>query len=46
MTAAKLTAARNLGVHVIMVRRPLLPPGSTVAATVPEALRWLGAANG
>ncbi|MGH3291676.1 MAG: cobalt-precorrin-6A reductase, partial [Trebonia sp.] len=26
MTAAKLTAARDLGVHVIMVRRPPLPP--------------------
>jgi precorrin-6A/cobalt-precorrin-6A reductase len=46
MTAAKLTAARNLGVHVIMVRRPPLPPDSTVAATVPEALRWLGAEDG
>jgi precorrin-6A/cobalt-precorrin-6A reductase len=46
MTAAKLAAARNLGVHVIMVRRPPLPPGSTVTATVPEALRWLGAEDG
>ncbi len=43
MTAAKLTAARDLGVQVVMVTRPPLPPGSTVAATVPEALRWLGA---
>jgi precorrin-6A/cobalt-precorrin-6A reductase len=42
MTAAKLTAARNLGVHVVMVTRPPLPPGSAVAAAVPEALRWLG----
>jgi precorrin-6A/cobalt-precorrin-6A reductase len=46
MTAAKLTAARDLGVHVVMVARPPLPPGSTVAATVPEALDWLGAADG
>lgn len=46
MTAAKLTAAKSLGVEVIMVRRPPLPPDSTVAATVPEALRWLGADNG
>jgi precorrin-6A/cobalt-precorrin-6A reductase len=41
MTAAKLQAARDLGVQVVMVRRPPLPPGSTVAATVAEALRWL-----
>jgi precorrin-6A/cobalt-precorrin-6A reductase len=46
MTAAKLTAARDLGVHVVMVARPPLPPGSTVVATVPEAQDWLGAADG
>jgi precorrin-6A/cobalt-precorrin-6A reductase len=46
MTAAKLTAARDLGVRVVMVRRPPLPPGSTVAATVAEALRWLETASG
>lgn len=43
MTAAKLRAARDLGVQVIMVRRPPLPPGSTVVATVPEAVAWAGA---
>jgi precorrin-6A/cobalt-precorrin-6A reductase len=42
MTAAKLMAARDLGVRVVMVTRPPLPPGSPVAATVPEALNWLG----
>jgi precorrin-6A/cobalt-precorrin-6A reductase len=42
MTAAKLTAARHLGVHVVMVDRPPLPPASTAVATVDEALRWLG----
>jgi precorrin-6A/cobalt-precorrin-6A reductase len=42
MTSAKLTAARDLGVQVVMVQRPPLPPGSAVAATVPAALRWLG----
>jgi precorrin-6A/cobalt-precorrin-6A reductase len=42
MTAAKLTAARNLGVHVVMVDRPPLPPASTAVATVEEALGWLG----
>jgi precorrin-6A/cobalt-precorrin-6A reductase len=41
MTAAKLRAARDLGVQVVMVRRPPLPPGSVVVATVPEALRWI-----
>jgi precorrin-6A/cobalt-precorrin-6A reductase len=43
MTAAKLAAARALGVQVVMVARPPLPPGSVVVATVPEALSWLGA---
>ncbi len=42
MTAAKLTAARDLGVQVVMVTRPPLPSGSTVVATVTEALDWLG----
>jgi precorrin-6A/cobalt-precorrin-6A reductase len=41
MTAAKLRAARDLGVQVVMVRRPPLPPGSRVVATIPEALRWI-----
>jgi precorrin-6A/cobalt-precorrin-6A reductase len=41
MTAAKLSAARDLGVQVVTVRRPPLPPGSTVAATVQEAVHWL-----
>ena len=42
MTAAKLTAARQLGVPVVLVRRPPLPDGVPVAATVEEALAWLG----
>lgn len=41
MTAAKLTAAQGLGVRVVMVARPPLPPDSTVVATVQEASRWL-----
>jgi precorrin-6A/cobalt-precorrin-6A reductase len=41
MTAAKLEAARALGVQVVMVERPPLPPGSAVVATVREALGWL-----
>jgi precorrin-6A/cobalt-precorrin-6A reductase len=46
MTAAKLTAARDLGARVVMVARPPLPPGSVVVATVPEALSWLGGESG
>lgn len=40
MTEAKLRAARDLAVKVVMVARPPLPPGSVVAATVAEAARW------
>lgn len=43
MTAAKLTAAHDLGVQVVMVARPPLPSESTVVSTVPEALHWLAA---
>jgi precorrin-6A/cobalt-precorrin-6A reductase len=46
MTAAKLRAARDLGVRVVMVRRPPLPAGSTIVATVPEALRWVSGQPG
>jgi precorrin-6A/cobalt-precorrin-6A reductase len=41
MTAAKLAAARELGVPVVVVRRPPLPPGVPVVATVEEALEWV-----
>jgi precorrin-6A/cobalt-precorrin-6A reductase len=41
MTAAKLTAARELGVPVVLVRRPPLPAGVPVATTVERALDWL-----
>lgn len=37
-TAAKLTAARERGVPVVMVERPPLPAGVTVVADVPTAL--------
>ena len=46
MTAAKLTAARDLGAHVVMVARPPLPPGSAVVPAVLEALSWLGVHDG
>jgi precorrin-6A/cobalt-precorrin-6A reductase len=42
MTAAKLQAARDLGVQVLMVQRPLLPPGCLPVTTVAEAVRWVG----
>jgi precorrin-6A/cobalt-precorrin-6A reductase len=46
MTAAKLQAARELAVRVVVVERPPLPPGGTTAATVAEALTWVRAAVG
>jgi precorrin-6A/cobalt-precorrin-6A reductase len=44
MTAAKLQAARELAVRVIVVERPPLPPGSTVVTTVAEAVTWVRSA--
>lgn len=41
MTAAKLTAARVLGIPVVLVRRPPVPDGVPVVATVEDALVWL-----
>jgi precorrin-6A/cobalt-precorrin-6A reductase len=41
MTAAKLTAARVLGIPVVVVRRPLAPAGVPVVATVEEAMAWV-----
>ena len=41
MTAAKLEAARDLGVQVVMVRRPPLPEGSVAVTTVAAAVRWV-----
>ena len=46
MTAAKLEAARDLGVQVVMVRRPTLPKGSVTVTTVAEAVRWIKQGNG
>jgi precorrin-6A/cobalt-precorrin-6A reductase len=43
LIAAKLTAARQLGIPVVMVRRPPLPDGVPVVATVEEARAWLRA---
>jgi precorrin-6A/cobalt-precorrin-6A reductase len=43
MTEAKLTAARELGIPVVLVRRPPVPPGVPVVATVDEARDWVAA---
>ncbi|KAF3468677.1 cobalt-precorrin-6A reductase [Streptomyces sp. Tu 3180] len=42
-TSAKLTAARDLGLPVVVVRRPPLPDGVIAVPGVPEALHWLDA---
>ncbi len=41
MTAAKLTAARELGLPVVLVRRPPLPPGVATVSTVEAARAWV-----
>ena len=43
LTAAKLVAARELGLPVPMVDRPAVPAGVTTVATVEEAVDWLRA---
>lgn len=40
LTSAKLTAARELGLPVLMIRRPPRPDTEEVA-TVPEAVEWV-----
>ena len=37
MTRAKLDAARNLGVDVVMIQRPELPAGLAVVESVSDA---------
>ena len=41
MTRAKLDAAQDLGVDVVMIARPALPAGVTVVGTVDEAQAWV-----
>jgi precorrin-6A/cobalt-precorrin-6A reductase len=41
-TAAKLTAARELALPVVVVRRPPLPEGVPVVSDVPAVLERLG----
>lgn len=42
-TAPKLTAAREAGIPVLVVRRPAVPQGVAEAPSVEAALRWLDA---
>ncbi|WP_018506005.1 cobalt-precorrin-6A reductase [Parafrankia discariae] len=46
LTAAKLVAARLLGLPVLVVDRPPVPPGALVAATTREALAWVTRLDG
>ncbi|WP_328752091.1 cobalt-precorrin-6A reductase [Streptomyces sp. NBC_00285] len=41
-TSAKLTAARELALPVVVVRRPPLPDGTTAVPDVAAAVQWLG----
>ncbi|MCK9875951.1 cobalt-precorrin-6A reductase [Frankia sp. Ag45/Mut15] len=45
MTAAKLTAARELGLPVVLVDRPAPPPGADITASVEEALARINKQN-
>jgi precorrin-6A/cobalt-precorrin-6A reductase len=41
MTSAKLEAARELGIPVVVIRRPALPPGVAVVETADQVVEWL-----
>jgi precorrin-6A/cobalt-precorrin-6A reductase len=41
MTAAKLTAARELSVPVVLVRRPELPTGVAAVDSAAQVVDWL-----
>lgn len=45
-TAPKLTAAREAGLPVVVVRRPPVPAGVQVVAGPEQALEWVGGAAG
>jgi precorrin-6A/cobalt-precorrin-6A reductase len=46
MTEAKLLAARDQGIGVVMVQRPKVPEGCAVVTTVAQAVRWLSRGDG
>jgi precorrin-6A/cobalt-precorrin-6A reductase len=41
MTSAKLAAARELGIPVVVIRRPALPSGVAAVETVDRVVEWL-----
>ncbi|MEU0095466.1 precorrin-6A/cobalt-precorrin-6A reductase [Kribbella sp. NPDC006257] len=41
MTSAKLAAARELGIPVVVIRRPPLPGGVAVVETVDQVVEWV-----
>jgi precorrin-6A/cobalt-precorrin-6A reductase len=41
LTAAKLVAARELGLPVVLIDRPPAPPGMPIVETVDDAAAWL-----
>ena len=41
LTEAKLEAAKNLGIAVVMIDRPPLPAGVTAVGTVDQAVAWV-----
>ncbi|MEV6423137.1 cobalt-precorrin-6A reductase [Streptomyces sp. NPDC051662] len=45
-TAPKLTAAREAGIPVVVVRRPAVPEGVVSVATVEDAVEWLAQLSG
>jgi precorrin-6A/cobalt-precorrin-6A reductase len=44
--AAKLTAARERGIPVLLIDRPTAPPAAATAGTVAEAVAWLDRLRG
>jgi precorrin-6A/cobalt-precorrin-6A reductase len=46
MTRAKLDAAAALGIPVVMVSRPPLPPGVATAGSVDKAVEWVRTGTG
>lgn len=45
LTEAKLAAARDIGVAVVMIDRPPLPAGVRTVSTIEEAVAWVNSPN-
>jgi precorrin-6A/cobalt-precorrin-6A reductase len=41
MTSAKLEAARELGIPVVVIRRPALPPGVAAVESAAQVVEWI-----